>query len=161
MLRLDVLPEGYNMYPLINGIHVVQILIKPWFWASQIRTSFGGAFAISYPVTLLLQPPPWLLPNPMMTTTVIPLLTSTLNMSPATMLSKNDEIIAQALQEELSQIALAEASRPSSIADNRSAILTQEWILPRIVHVAAAGKGGKKRENTLHPLLRQTLEHLC
>jgi len=49
----------------------------------------------------------------------------------------NDEIIAQALQEELSQIALAEASGASSADDNHSAVLTQQWFRPRTIHVAS------------------------
>jgi hypothetical protein len=49
---------------------------------------------------------------------------------------ENDEIIAQALQEELSQISLTEAS---SAEDNRSAVLAQQWPDPRIAHVAASG----------------------
>jgi hypothetical protein len=52
---------------------------------------------------------------------------------------ENDEIIAQALQEELSQIALTEASGASSTEDNRSAVLAQQWSDPRIAHVAASG----------------------
>ncbi|KAK3145407.1 hypothetical protein QOZ80_3BG0252470 [Eleusine coracana subsp. coracana] len=53
---------------------------------------------------------------------------------------ENDEIIAQALQEELSQIAQAEAFGAfSSADDNRSAVLAQEWSHPRIIHVAASG----------------------
>ncbi|GJM97322.1 hypothetical protein PR202_ga14241 [Eleusine coracana subsp. coracana] len=54
---------------------------------------------------------------------------------------ENDEIIAQALQEELSQIAQAEAFGAFSSAadDNRSAVLAQEWSHPRIIHVAASG----------------------
>ncbi|GJN40409.1 hypothetical protein PR202_gb29616 [Eleusine coracana subsp. coracana] len=49
---------------------------------------------------------------------------------------ENDEIIAQALQEELSQIAQAEAFGAfSSADDNRSAVLAQEWSHhPRIIH---------------------------
>ncbi|KAL6909333.1 hypothetical protein ACP4OV_001614 [Aristida adscensionis] len=50
----------------------------------------------------------------------------------------SDEIIAQTLQEELSQIALAEASGASSSADDdHSAVLTQQWFHPRIIHVAS------------------------
>jgi len=49
----------------------------------------------------------------------------------------NDEIIAQALQEELSQIALAEASGASSADNNHSAVLTQQWFRPRTIHVAS------------------------
>ncbi|KAL6638625.1 hypothetical protein ACP70R_023736 [Stipagrostis hirtigluma subsp. patula] len=50
----------------------------------------------------------------------------------------NDEIIAQTLQDELSQIAFAEASGTSSSADEQhSAVLTQEWFRPRVVHVAS------------------------
>ncbi|CAN6302699.1 unnamed protein product [Urochloa humidicola] len=50
----------------------------------------------------------------------------------------SDEIIAQTLQEELSQVALAEASGASSSADdNRSAVLTQQWLRPRTIHVAS------------------------
>ncbi|CAN6286089.1 unnamed protein product [Urochloa humidicola] len=50
----------------------------------------------------------------------------------------SDEVIAQALQEELSQVALAEASGTSSSADdNHSAVLTQQWLRPRIIHVAS------------------------
>ncbi|GJN40407.1 hypothetical protein PR202_gb29614 [Eleusine coracana subsp. coracana] len=61
---------------------------------------------------------------------------------------ENDEIIAQALQEELSQIAQAEAFGAfSSADDNRSAVLAQEWSHPRIIHVAASGK--KKNPPTL------------
>jgi hypothetical protein len=49
----------------------------------------------------------------------------------------NDAIIAQALQEELSNVAFAEASGPTSAADNQqhSAVLTQQWLRPRAVHV--------------------------
>jgi hypothetical protein len=47
----------------------LQILIKPWFCASWIQISFNGAFTISFPLkwlllTILLQPPPRLLPSP-------------------------------------------------------------------------------------------------
>lgn len=49
----------------------------------------------------------------------------------------NDEIIAQTLQEELSQIALAEASGAPSADDNHSAVLTQQWFRPRTIHVAS------------------------
>ena len=56
----------------------------------------------------------------------------------------NDKIIAQALQEELSQIALAEASGASSADDNHSAVLTQQWFRPRTIHVASG----------MHPILK-------
>ena len=56
----------------------------------------------------------------------------------------NDEIIAQALQEELSQIALAEASGASSADNNHSAVLTQQWFRPRTIHVASG----------MHPILK-------
>ncbi|XP_025796767.1 uncharacterized protein LOC112876803 isoform X2 [Panicum hallii] len=58
----------------------------------------------------------------------------------------NDEIIAQALQEELSQIALAEASGASSAHDNHSAVLTQQWFRPRTIHVASASRQAESRE---------------
>lgn len=49
----------------------------------------------------------------------------------------NDEVIAQALQEELSHVALAEASGANSTPDDQqhSAVLTQQWLRPRAVHV--------------------------
>ena len=49
----------------------------------------------------------------------------------------NDEVIAQALQEELSHVALAEASGATSTADDQqhSAVLTQQWLRPRAVLV--------------------------
>ncbi|KAG2533696.1 OVARIAN TUMOR DOMAIN-containing deubiquitinating enzyme 12-like isoform X2 [Panicum virgatum] len=58
----------------------------------------------------------------------------------------NDKIIAQALQEELSQIALAEASGASSADDNHSAVLTQQWFRPRTIHVASASRQAESRE---------------
>jgi len=49
----------------------------------------------------------------------------------------NDEVIAQALQEELSHVALAEASVATSAADDQqhSAVLEQQWLRPRAVLV--------------------------
>ncbi|KAK8443608.1 hypothetical protein SEVIR_9G002800v4 [Setaria viridis] len=59
----------------------------------------------------------------------------------------NDEIIAQALQEELSHVALAEASGASSSHDdNHSAVLTQHWFRPRTIHVASASQEAETRE---------------
>ncbi|KAG8061929.1 hypothetical protein GUJ93_ZPchr0003g16541 [Zizania palustris] len=46
---------------------------------------------------------------------------------------ENDEIIAHALQEELSQVALAEASG-SSHSTHASTVLTQHWFRPSIAH---------------------------
>ncbi|XP_062213899.1 OVARIAN TUMOR DOMAIN-containing deubiquitinating enzyme 12-like isoform X2 [Phragmites australis] len=51
---------------------------------------------------------------------------------------ENDEIIAQTLQEELSQITFAEASGTSCADDHHSAVLAQEWLRPHIIHVASA-----------------------
>lgn len=50
---------------------------------------------------------------------------------------ENDEIIAHALQEELSQIAVAEASGTSHADEQHSAVLTQQWFRPSIIHVAS------------------------
>ncbi|AQK61448.1 OTU domain-containing protein [Zea mays] len=60
----------------------------------------------------------------------------------------NDAIIAQALQEELSNVAFAEASGPTSAADNQqhSAVLTQQWLRPRAVHVEPASQEAGTRE---------------
>ncbi|CAM0144558.1 unnamed protein product [Urochloa decumbens] len=59
----------------------------------------------------------------------------------------SDEIIAQALQEELSQVALAEASGASSSADdNHSAVLTQQWLRPRTIHVASPHEPESREE---------------
>lgn len=60
----------------------------------------------------------------------------------------NDAIIAQALQEELSNVAFAEASGPTSAPDNQqhSAVLTQQWLRPRAVHVEPASQEAGTRE---------------
>ncbi|KAF8643977.1 hypothetical protein HU200_066616 [Digitaria exilis] len=58
----------------------------------------------------------------------------------------NDEIIAQTLQEELSQIALAEASGAPSADDNHSAVLTQQWFRPRTIHVASEEEADCREE---------------
>lgn len=43
---------------------------------------------------------------------------------------ENDEVIARALQEELSQIAMAEASGPSLVTEEQfqESVLTQNWV---------------------------------
>lgn len=65
----------------------------------------------------------------------------------------NDAIIAQALQEELSNVAFAEASGPTSAADNQqhSAVLTQQWLRPRAVHVEPGMPLLSKFQNSIHP----------
>lgn len=47
----------------------------------------------------------------------------------------SDHTIAQALQEELSQVALAEASSSAADQHNHSTVLTQQWLNPRNVHI--------------------------
>ncbi|KAG0546540.1 hypothetical protein BDA96_01G003100 [Sorghum bicolor] len=60
----------------------------------------------------------------------------------------NDEVIAQALQEELSHVALAEASGANSTPDDQqhSAVLTQQWLRPRAVHVQSSSQEAGTRE---------------
>ena len=43
---------------------------------------------------------------------------------------ENDEIIAYALQEEFSQLAVAEATGPSHTGEEQASVLTQDWFVP-------------------------------
>lgn len=67
----------------------------------------------------------------------------------------NDEVIAQALQEELSHVALAEASGATNTADDQqhSAVLTQQWLRPRAIHVESCMTLLFIFKNCIHPLL--------
>lgn len=67
----------------------------------------------------------------------------------------NDEVIAQALQEELSHVALAEASGATNAADDQqhSAVLTQQWLRPRAIHVESCMTLLFIFKNCIHPLL--------
>uniref|UniRef100_A0A0A9F4V3 ubiquitinyl hydrolase 1 n=1 Tax=Arundo donax TaxID=35708 RepID=A0A0A9F4V3_ARUDO len=64
---------------------------------------------------------------------------------------ENDEILAQTLQEEFSHVTFAEASGTSSADDNHSAVLTQEWLLPHIIHVASGTAAASEEAESTEP----------
>jgi hypothetical protein len=52
---------------------------------------------------------------------------------------ESDEVIAHALQEELAQVAMAEAEGGSADDEQRATVLAQQWFRPEIVHHLPSG----------------------
>ncbi|XP_043704801.1 OVARIAN TUMOR DOMAIN-containing deubiquitinating enzyme 12-like isoform X1 [Telopea speciosissima] len=66
---------------------------------------------------------------------------------------ENDEIIAHALQEELSQLAVAEASGSSSVGEDhlQASILAQDWLGPSMGNYHSGHESGQEENNLVEP----------
>ncbi|KAJ8465946.1 hypothetical protein OPV22_028498 [Ensete ventricosum] len=66
---------------------------------------------------------------------------------------ENDEIIAHALQEELSQLAVAEASGSTHAEDDciQVSVLTQDWFSPYMRSYSSGNEGGQDEADDMEP----------
>ncbi|KAK1308712.1 hypothetical protein QJS10_CPA09g01783 [Acorus calamus] len=64
---------------------------------------------------------------------------------------ENDEIIAHALQEEFSQLAIAESSRPTLATDDHLHVLAQDWFGPTMRIYSPGNIGGEEDTDDMEP----------
>ncbi|KAJ6806025.1 OTU domain-containing protein-like isoform X2 [Iris pallida] len=64
---------------------------------------------------------------------------------------ENDEIIAHALQEEFSQLAVTEATGPShaSVEHSQASVLTQDWFVPSMTNFYSGNEGSQEEAGVL------------
>ncbi|XP_058067757.1 OVARIAN TUMOR DOMAIN-containing deubiquitinating enzyme 12-like isoform X2 [Magnolia sinica] len=66
---------------------------------------------------------------------------------------ENDEVIAYALQEELSHLAVAEASGSSQVGEEhvQASILAQDWLGPSTINYSSGQEGGQEDTDDMEP----------